>query len=57
LLFFEAIILLCGERNGKRVIEKARRALPFTPGFLEMAADISPTTKLIKTVSLYPLSK
>ncbi len=31
--------------NGQK--EKARHALPFTPGFLKMAADISPTTKLI----------
>ena len=26
--------------------EKAQRALPFTPGFLKMAAEFSPTTKL-----------
>jgi hypothetical protein len=43
---FETVILYAWAAGGKRAKEKARHALPFTPGFLEMAADISPTTKL-----------
>jgi hypothetical protein len=46
LLIFETVILYGSATVGKRAIEKARHALPFTPGFLEMAVDISPATKL-----------
>jgi hypothetical protein len=46
LLLFETVILYGQAAVGKQAIEKARHALPFMPGFLKMAADISPTTKV-----------
>jgi hypothetical protein len=41
LSFYETVILYGLTAAGKRITEKARHALPFTPGFLKMAAELA----------------